>query len=530
MKKIFFLILFLLPFLSAKAEDIQSASGTQLQNKIIPQDTNQSFQIFLPTIIATTSAQLELKELNENFPLPWQLKLVSPIYQFDLKNKEVWKTGLFFNAKIKYTNNHTQEKLDYLRQIFFFDKTNQAWRVLPSQDDFKTNFITAPVPFSFAQLAVFEYPNIPVSGQTSWYNHKKGNFGASPDFPTGSKLRVFNIANNKFVDIVINDFGPDRSRFPERVLDLDKQAFLKIADTKEGIINVKIKPLFIAKSNNRILDILISGAKNDLTITAKAGFAFNEDTGEVYFSKNSAQSLPIASLTKLVAIKIFLDTLPTLNKQVEYKVEDEEKNYLYEKNKNRVSRLKIDNGDKLTLADLLYSSLVGSYNNTIETLVRSSGLNRSEFITLMNTQVKNWGASSTSFEEPTGLSPKNKSSAEDYALITKEVYKNPIIQKVSTMDIYKFQSLTKKKDFIVRNTNRILFKNDYKITGSKTGFLDEAGNCLMTRIETPKKEQIIIVVLGEMGYGKIFNESEDLLKYSLSLNKDSIVKIAETKK
>ena len=127
-------------------------------------------------------------------------------------------------------------------------------------------------------------------------------------------------------------------------------------------------------------------------------------------------------------MKVFLDTKPSLNNVVTYSVKDEEYNYEYCK-KWESARLKVDDGDTLTIEDLIYSSLVGSANNSIETLVRVSGMNRNDFIKKMNETVRLWGANSTSFEEPTGLSPNNVSSASDYAIITKEVFKHPIIQK-----------------------------------------------------------------------------------------------------
>jgi len=112
----------------------------------------------------------------------------------------------------------------------------------------------------------------------------------------------------------------------------------------------------------------------------------------------------------------------------------------------------------MTVEDLLYSSLVGSANNTIETLVRVSGLKRDEFIKQMNVLVKKWGASSTHFVEPTGLSPDNKTSAYDYAMIAKNVLSHPIISKASVMAEYKFYTVNTKKFHRIRE-NKKLYRN-----------------------------------------------------------------------
>ena len=107
---------------------------------------------------------------------------------------------------------------------------------------------------------------------------------------------------------------------------------------------------------------------------------------------------------------------------VYYSKKDEEYNYQYV-SKWESARLKVSDNEKMTVENLIYAALVGSANNAVESLVRLSGLTRNEFIAKMNESVKNWDAVNTSFIEPTGLSPKNVSSAMDYAIIIKEAMK-----------------------------------------------------------------------------------------------------------
>jgi len=170
----------------------------------------------------------------------------------------------------------------------------------------------------------------------------------------------------------------------------------------------------------------------------------------------------------------------------------------------------------------VYTSLVGSTNNTIESLVRVSGLTREDFINLMNENVKNWGASSTRFVEPTGLSPENVSSPLDYAIITKEILKNPIIQKSSTINEYKFTTINKKVSHRIKNTNKFIELNRFRITGSKTGYLDEAGYCLMTKVEEGKNS-IIVVTFGSKTRTQSFQETGDLINYGLRKLNDKIL-------
>jgi D-alanyl-D-alanine carboxypeptidase len=461
--------------------------------------------------ILSDATGVEVLEMAEPIDAPWQLDKISKIYQFEFKNKLAYDNAQPFYIQFGYnksTNN--------FKQVFFYDKNYNAWRPLPTRDFPREKFVRSLIHLPFARIAVFDYPDILTLGKASWYKFKNGNFAASPDFPAGSLLRVYNSDNNKFVDVEINDYGPERDKHPDRVLDLDKVAFKKLASLNSGVINIRVEPLYIKPANGAILGIASSGAASQLKITAKSAIAINEETGDILFAKNATSTLPLASLTKLVAIKVFLDTKPTLNKAVAYSVKDEEYNYQYA-DKWESARLKMEEGETLTVEDLIYASLVGSANNTVETLVRISGVLRDEFIAQMNEIVKNWGAAETSFVEPTGLAPENVSSALDYAIITKEVMKNPIIEKASKAGEYKFYStkISKKKiSHRIINTNKLIGANYFHIAGSKTGYLDEAGFCLMTRVLAPSGH-IIAVTLGAPTREASFNEMEDLIRYGL---------------
>ena len=221
----------------------------------------------------------------------------------------------------------------------------------------------------------------------------------------------------------------------------------------------------------------------------------------------------MASLTKLVALRVFLDRKPSLNQVVTYKVQDEKYNYLYV-NPWESAKLTVKDGETLTIGDLVYSALVGSANNAVESLVRVSGLSLPEFIKKMNEVVKAWGASSTKFIEPTGLSPQNVSSPLDYAIIMKEVFTSPLISKISTTARYTFKTINTKKAHTLNNTSKLVKAADYPIIGSKTWFLNEAGNCLMTRVASPQGN-LIVVNFGSTSAAASFADNEQLIRYGL---------------
>lgn len=459
--------------------------------------------------ILNEATGVDVAQLNEEMDMPWQLDRISKVHQFEFRNKQAYDNHKPFYIQFSY-----DELNDYYKQVYFYDKNYSTWRPLPTKDYPDELFVRSLIHLPFARIAVFANPEVMTVGKASWYAYKGGNFAASPDFPKDSKLRVYNVDNGKFVDVKINDYGPDRKLHSDRAIDLDKFAFACLAPTWQGMINVRIEPLYIAPKFNRVLGIAETGATIKPIITAKSAIVINEQTNEVLWQKNATTTLPLASLTKLVAIKVFLDTKPSLDREVAYSVHDEEYNYEY-CNKWESSRLRVNDGDIMTIEDLLYASLVGSANNTIETLVRVSGLSRDDFIKKMNELVVSWGAISTHFVEPTGLAPENVSSVQDYAIITEEVFKHPIIQKASVMAEYKFSTINTNEAYRVRNTNQLIRTNYFNITGSKTGYLDEAGYCLMTRAKAGNGEQIIVVALGADTRDVSFLETEELLRYGL---------------
>lgn len=467
--------------------------------------------------ILSDSTRVDSEVLNEEISSPWRFDRLSPIYQFEFRNKSAYDSSKPFYIQLSYDFSSTG-----LKKVFFYDKNAGGWRELPTVDFPKEKFVRSLIHLPYARIAVFADHSIMANGQASWYAYKGGNFAASPDFPKGSKLRVSNLDNGKYVDIVVNDYGPDRRLHPNRAIDLDKVAFAKIASVGAGLINIKIEPLSIVPdARGQILGLSKNGKAAFLPETTSRALAiYNEATGEFVWEKNSTSSLPIASLTKLVAVKVFFDQHPTLNQVVEYKKQDEDYNAVYS-DPWRNSKLTVKEGETMTIEDLVYSALVGSANNAVESLVRVSGLSRDAFIQAMNDFAAKVGATGTKFVEPTGLAFQNVSTARDYAIMIKEVFNNPVIQKISTAPKYTFHTINTKKPHTLYNTNSFLreglfaLENKLQITGSKTGYLDEALYCLMTRVSGPNGEKLTVVNLGASSGVNSSEEVKELISYGL---------------
>lgn len=437
--------------------------------------------------------------------LPWEWRAISKVYQYEYSQAETYDKAKPLEIKIAY------DKTDnYLKQIFSFNEKTGIWNPLVTNNEPLKKYATATTTSLNGKLVLLSSFDILSIGTASWYKYKNGMFAASPDYKKGSVLRVTNLSNNKSIEVTINDWGPERVKHPDRVIDLDKVAFKKLAPTGAGLIKIKVEPIKIVVPD---LNKKMPQNNQDPNISALGAIVMSEKDGKILWEKNSTVARPLASLTKLVAIWTFLAQRPTLNQTIAYKVQDENYNYQYCK-PGESARLRLKEGETLTLENLVYSALVGSANNAVETLVRASGLSRPEFIKTMNKQVKTWGATSTIFFDPTGLDPKNVSSPYDYAIISKEVFLNPLIKKISVTNKYKFSTINTKKPHTISNTNSLLRSQIYPIVGSKTGYLDEAGYCLMTRVKTAQ-DNLIVVNFGSTSSATNFFDNEQLIRYGL---------------
>ncbi|MFA7087764.1 MAG: RlpA-like double-psi beta-barrel domain-containing protein [Patescibacteria group bacterium] len=455
----------------------------------------------------TAPAELIISTLPDAVGLPWEWQPLSSAYEYSFRTKGFYDPSRPLELKISYNEDN-----NYLKQIFSYDSMAKIWRPLLTHDFPAEKYVTAQTKSTSGRVIVLYSKDVLTVGTASWYKFKNGLFAASPDFLKGTVVRVHNLDNGKFVDVTINDWGPERDKHPDRVIDLDYVAFGKIASPSAGLIPVKVEALktvipALKKETPQLAD--------SPNLTASAAIIISEKDGRVLWGKNESSVLPIASLTKMVATRVFLDTKPDLNKVVAYKYQDEKYNYEYCKPWES-SRLRVSEGETMTVEDLLYSTLVGSANNAIETLVRVSGLSRAQFVSKMNETVKSWGALNTKFVEPSGLSPNNVSSPFDYAIITKEVFSNPLMEKISTTARYTFKTINTQKSHTLTNTNQLLRSNKYPIVGSKTGYLDEAGYCLMTRTKT-STGNIISINLNSQSKDANFLDNENLIRYGLRL-------------
>jgi rare lipoprotein A len=224
------------------SEDTQNTFAIVLDQATLAEGYTASFDLFKLGIGAgalKSDSVLEVIKMDgEEMPLPENKRLISEIYQFDIKNKALFNNKKPLNLEIGY-NDYS----DDLKQIYFWNKTKGVWQRLPSSSDVKSKMVKSIIHLPYARVAVLGDIIVKESGYASWYKYKDCDCAASPDYPKKTKIKVTNMVNGKSVIVRINDWGPERNIFPDRVIDLDVTAFKKIADKRLGIVKVKIEPV-----------------------------------------------------------------------------------------------------------------------------------------------------------------------------------------------------------------------------------------------------------------------------------------------
>lgn len=270
-------------------------------------------------------------------------------------------------------------------------------------------------------------------------------------------------------------------------------------------------PQFVS-ANLRMEDIAPSVVQTfslpaNISLTAESAVVLNQITGETLYSERGNDLRIPASLTKLVTALVALDTVPNWNAKCTLNFTD------------RVGGVSLlyQQGYTYTLRDLLNASLVPSSNDATHALARCSGVSLDQFLLRMNEKVKQFGAWNTNFVEPTGLSSKNRSTAEDFAKIANAAFSTSqlreILQKPTV--VVCGVSLTKKCQTL-KSTNQLLADNELTMVAGKTGFLDESGYNFASSVRDRNGNYYIIVVLGSKSKDARFADSKKLLKFAES--------------
>ena len=227
----------------------------------------------------------------------------------------------------------------------------------------------------------------------------------------------------------------------------------------------------------------------------KSGVALvvDQDTNEVLFSKNSQAVLPIASLTKLMTALVVTEAQLPLGELITVTDDD------IDTEKGSRSRLRV--GTQLRREEMLHLALMSSENRAAHALGRSYPGGIEAFVSAMNAKARALGMNDSRYVEPTGLSSRNQSSARDLATLVRAAHEVPIIRELSTSTEYQVEVGNRQLQF--HNTNGLVKNPLWDIGLQKTGYISEAGRCLVMQTKLAGR-QLIMVFLDSAGkYSRI---------------------------
>ncbi|CAI8952576.1 MULTISPECIES: D-alanyl-D-alanine endopeptidase [Burkholderia] len=237
-----------------------------------------------------------------------------------------------------------------------------------------------------------------------------------------------------------------------------------------------------------------------LALRSSVAYVVDQNTGEPLFDKNSHAVVPIASISKLMTAMVVLDAKSPMTDQLE--VTDDDRDY----EKGTGSRLSV--GSVLSREDMLHIALMASENRAAAALSRYYPGGRPAFIAAMNAKAKSLGMNDTHFENSTGLSSSNVSSARDLVKMVNAAYQYPMIRQFSTdrtYDVY-----TGKRNLVYNSTNALIRGNgSWDIGLQKTGFINEAGECLVMQA-TIHGRPMVMVLLDSFGKYSRFADASRL--------------------
>jgi D-alanyl-D-alanine endopeptidase (penicillin-binding protein 7) len=229
-----------------------------------------------------------------------------------------------------------------------------------------------------------------------------------------------------------------------------------------------------------------------LRLRSSAAVVVDQEAGRLLYAKNPEAIMSIASITKLMTAMVVLDGGAPLDELLTIEAAD------VDVLKGSSSRLRM--GTRLTRGEMLKLMLMSSENRAAAALARSYPQGRQAFIDAMNAKARALGMDDTRFLDPTGLNPKNRSTAFDLAVMVNAGYQYPAIRAFTTTSDHRIAlaSGRYRKELAFHNSNGLVGSERWDIGLSKTGYISEAGRCLVLQATIAAKP-VIIVLLDSFG-------------------------------
>jgi D-alanyl-D-alanine endopeptidase (penicillin-binding protein 7) len=242
----------------------------------------------------------------------------------------------------------------------------------------------------------------------------------------------------------------------------------------------KASPANSKPSHGRLAGLHQSDAVLDLR--SSVALVIDQDTHEVLLRKNDQAVLPIASLTKLMTGLVISDANLPDSEMITITQDD------VDTEKGSTSRLAV--GSVLSRGDLMHLALMSSENRAAHALGRTYPGGLTSFVKAMNDRAKGLGMASTHYVEPTGLSSRNQSSATDLAVLVGAAYNVPTLRELSTSPGR--EVAVGRRTLQYNTTNRLVKSPNWDIGLQKTGYISEAGQCLVMQTKVSGRKLIMV--------------------------------------
>ena len=223
---------------------------------------------------------------------------------------------------------------------------------------------------------------------------------------------------------------------------------------------------------------------------ASANVLVLDAEGNPIYAKAADAVTPIASVTKLMTAMVVLDAGQPMDEMLDVDMQD------FDFLKGSRSRLRL--GATLSRREMLRLALMSSENRAASSLARHYPGGTAKFVEAMNAKAALLGLSSTRYADPTGLSPSNVSTANDLARLVKVAADYPLIREYSTTPSQYVQVEGTNQTLGFNNSNPLVKSDKWDIQLQKTGYIREAGKCLVM-MATIASKPIVIVLLDSLG-------------------------------
>ncbi len=228
-------------------------------------------------------------------------------------------------------------------------------------------------------------------------------------------------------------------------------------------------------------------------LKSNAALVIDPATQEVLLAKNAEAVLPIASLTKLMTSLIVLEAGQPLDELLSISTED------IDTEKGSSSRLQP--GTQLSRGEMLHLALMSSENRAANALGRHYPGGLPSFVRAMNAKAVALGMADTRYVEPTGLSSQNRSSARDLALLVRATAEHPLLRSLSTSPEHRVA--VGRRELQYRNTNGLVRNPAWDVMLQKTGYIAEAGRCLVMQARVAGRDLILVFLDSAGKYSRI---------------------------